>query len=130
MKDLVKVGDSVQTTFVVTANDTATFNGEEVHNVCSTFVISREAEWCSRQFAIKMKEEEEEGVGTHITVNHDNPAFIGDTISFEAVVESIKGHEIFCSYTAYVSDRLVAHGTTGQKILSKEKIAQIFSKFE
>ena len=111
----------------VSAADFAAFQGKVVHKVCSTYVLAREIEWSSRQFVLKMREDDEEGVGTMLTIEHKSPAFEGEEINIEATVESLVGNELICTYKVTVGDRLIAHGKTGQKVLKRSKLAQIFS---
>lgn len=106
--------------------DTAAFESGAVHAVYATFALARDAEWCSRQFVLLMKEAGEEGIGTFVNVKHVSPALVGSTVLFEAVIDELKGNEINCTFTATVNGRLVAEGRTGQKILLKEKIEKIF----
>jgi len=73
-----------------------------------------------------MKEENEEGIGTFVNVKHISPAFIGDKILFEAVIDELKVNEVNCSFNAKVGERMIAEGRTGQKILLKEKIEKLF----
>lgn len=107
--------------------DTAVFESGEVHPVYATFALTRDAEWSSRLFVLEMKEEHEEGIGTFVNVRHASPAFVGQQVVFEAVIDELKGNELNCSFTAKVGERLVAEGRTGQKILLKEKIDKLFS---
>ena len=113
-------------TFTVKENDLAVFHGELLHAVCSTFTLGREIEWSTRLFVIDYKNAEEEGVGTMLTIYHKSPAKLGETVHIVAEVESFERNELICRYQAKVGDRLIAEGQTGQKILSKEKLAQIF----
>lgn len=129
MKELQK-GESITISHIVKNEDVASFQGKVVHNVCSTFTLAREVEWSSRQFVIKYKDDHEEGVGTMLTINHRSPAFVGEKILIEAVVESCISNELICTYKATVGDRLIAEGKTGQKILNKSSLEKIFSKFE
>ncbi len=115
---------------VVQAADVASFQGKIVHPVCSTFTIAREAEWTTRQFVLEMKEEGEEGVGTFVNVEHKSPAFVGEQILFTGTVRAIHGHELICDFEARVGDRLVATGSTGQKIFQKEKLDLIFKSHQ
>lgn len=128
MKDIFKPGDKKFYSVEITKTDIASFNNEVVHEVCSTFALAREIEWSTRLFVLEMKEEGEEGIGTKLEINHRGPAFIGETLEIEAVVLSIEKNELLCSYRAYVKDRLVAEGITGQKILPKKKIADLFDR--
>ena len=108
--------------------DVAAFQGQVVHPVCATFTLAREIEWCTRQFVLEMRDDDEEGIGTYLAVDHKGPAFVGEEIKFTAWVEAILGNELICSFEATVSDRLVARGKTGQKILKREKIGRLFTK--
>lgn len=127
MKDVFKPGDIRKYKMVVAPSDVAAFHGKVVHEVCSTFTLSREAEWTTRQFVLEMKDDDEEGVGTFITVNHKSPAFVGEEIVFLGKVDSIIGHELICTFEARVGNRVIADGKTGQKIFNKEKLAQRFN---
>ncbi len=110
--------------------DTATFESGTVHPVYATFALTRDAEWCSRLFMLEMKEANEEGIGTFVTVKHISPAFIGDTVLFEAVIDELKENQVNCSFTAKVGDRIIAEGRTGQKILLREKIEKLFESLQ
>lgn len=115
-------------TFVKTVeqSDTATFDAGNVHPVYATFALGRDAEWACRLFVLEMKEDDEEGIGTFLKIEHASPALIGSTVVFEATLLSAVGNSVICSFTAKVGDRLVAFGETGQKILRKEKLNAIF----
>ena len=127
MKVVYNVGDKKQYTHKVSVGDLAEFHGNIVHEVCSTFAMGRDMEWTTRQFVLDMREPDEEGIGTFLTIQHKAPAFINEEISFVAEVSEINGHELLCNVIAKVGDRVVATGQTGQKILKKEKINSIFA---
>ncbi len=130
MKQLFKTGDIKVYTRIVADNDKVTFESGTVHNVYSTFCLTRDAEWSTRLFVLEMKEDDEEGIGTFVEVIHKSPALIGSVVNFGAVIESINGHEIICSFTALVGDRIIATGRTGQKILKKEKLGRLMKSLE
>jgi len=88
----------------------------------------RDAEWTTRQFVLEMRDEDEEGIGTFVNIEHKAPAFEGEEITFNGYIEEIRDHEVICSIEAYVGDRLVATGRTGQKVLKREKIKKLFQK--
>lgn len=112
----------------VQPNDVAAFNGGVVHPVCSTFVLAREIEWTTRQFVLDLRDDDEEGIGTHVSIDHKSPAFVGEDIIFTARIETFDNGELTCSYEARVGDRFIAAGKTGQKILKREKIEKIFGQ--
>ncbi|WP_266205302.1 thioesterase family protein [Pontibacter kalidii] len=124
---MIYPGDTRTYTKHVTAADFARFEDGLVHAVCSTFSLAQAAEWAGRLFVLEMKGEDEEGIGTFLTINHKAPAFEGEDVVIVARLEKYKGNEVICSYTAKVGERLVADGETGQKILKKEKLAKILA---
>ncbi|MBY0434412.1 MAG: hypothetical protein K2U26_09905 [Cyclobacteriaceae bacterium] len=128
MKNIFKTGDTKTFHRTVQKEDQAIFHGELLHAVCSTFALARDFEWSSRLFFLEMKEEDEEGVGTFLQIDHKSPAFVGEEIHFTATVEEIRGMELICSIQALVNNRLIATGKTGQKMLKKERLARIFTK--
>jgi fluoroacetyl-CoA thioesterase len=128
MKTIFKAGDKKEYRKTVQPEDVAAFNGEIVHPVCATFSLAREIEWTTRQFVLEMKDDDEEGIGTFLTIEHKGPAFIGEEIVFTGTIDMIKDHELICSFEARTKDRLVAAGKTGQKILKREKIKQLFKQ--
>lgn len=127
-KKKLAVGHDLRHTFEVTEADIAAFEGKVVHAVCATFVLAREAEWAGRLFVLELKGEEEEGIGTQLTIEHKAPAFVGEKVTIFAKLSSLVENNVTCSYEAKVGERLIATGTTGQKILPKVYIDQLFSK--
>ncbi|MDX1628657.1 MAG: hypothetical protein R3345_08155 [Fulvivirga sp.] len=130
MKRIFKVGDRKHYNFTVKQQDIASFHGETVHSVCSTFALAREIEWSTRLFVLEIKEEDEEGVGTALEIRHLAPAFVGEKVNIAAEVTNFDKNELICNYVARVGDRVIAEGHTGQKILKKEKLNKIFSTFK
>ncbi|MFN8299262.1 MAG: hypothetical protein U0T75_09165 [Chitinophagales bacterium] len=130
MKSIYRIGDKKTFVRLVRAEDTAAFESGAVHPVYATFALTRDAEWSSRLFVLDMKEATEEGIGTFVEVKHLSPAFVGQQVIFEAVIEELKGNEVNCAFTARVGERLIASGRTGQKILPKEKIERLFSSLQ
>jgi len=128
MINLFKVGDEMTFELIVQSSDAATFETGTVHPVYATFALGRDAEWCCRLFVLAMKEEDEEGIGTFLTINHVSPALVGSQVMITAVIKSIERNEIVCSYEVKCNERLVAHGEQGQKILKKAKLERLFAE--
>ncbi|MCX6351062.1 MAG: hypothetical protein NTX03_04275 [Bacteroidetes bacterium] len=120
MQNIFAVGDTKIYKKTVSSQETATFDAGEVHPVYATFAVAKDAEWACRLFVLEMRESDEEGIGTSVSVIHKSPAMIGEEVVIEATVKSIIGNEIICSYKATVAGRLIATGEAGQKILKKE----------
>lgn len=128
MKAIFNIGDKKKHAFTVTQADVAGFEGKIVHEVCATFTLAQQIEWATRQYVLAMKEEDEEGIGTFLSIDHKAPAFVGDQITIESEIIKLENNELICKYEAKVNDRLVAEGETGQKILKKAHIQSIFNK--
>lgn len=126
MKSIFKPGDQKRYERVIVVADQAIFHGEVLHAVCSTFALARDMEWSSRLFFIEMKEDDEEGVGTHLSIDHFSPAFVGEKLSVVATVATITGNELMCDIEVKVGDRIIAKGKTGQRMLKKERLKKIF----
>mgnify|MGYP006428030731 CR=1 FL=1 len=123
-------GDRVTYRHTVSKADTAAFEGQQVHPVYSTFALGRDAEWCTRQFVLQMKEEAEEGIGTYLYLDHHSPALEGEEVVFTGTVERMEGHRLECRFEAYVGERLIARGRTGQKILARSKLNGLFERLK
>lgn len=127
MKNLPQPGEQRAYVVQVQPADTATFASGQVHPVYATFAVARDAEWVCRLFVLEMKEADEEGIGTFVTVNHHSPALVGSHVQFTATVESLQGNELICGWEAKVGERLLASGRQGQKILKKTKLDGLFA---
>ena len=127
MKLIFNKGDKKIYQTIVKPDDQAAFHGEVLHAVCSTFALARDIEWSSRLFFIEMKEDDEEGVGTYLEIQHRAPAFVDEELKITATAESIIGNELICSIEVKAGDRIIAIGKTGQRMLKKEKLNAIFT---
>ena len=128
MKQIFTPGSTRSFTKTVTRDDIASFESGTVHEVYATFAIARDAEWAGRLFVLEMTDDDEEGIGTSVLVDHHSPALVGETVVFEAVVDEMYRNVIGCTFTAYVGHRLIASGRTGQKILKKDKLDKLFAE--
>ena len=130
MKRDLQSGERKTHTFQVRPEDHPDFSDGGLHEVCSTYKLAREIEWSTRLFVNDILEPDEEGFGTFLSITHSRPAFDGEQVYIEAMVKSMVGNEVICTYEARVGDRLVATGETGQKVLKKDKIKEIFSRMQ
>lgn len=128
MKSLFKVGDKKVFKRLVRKEDVAAFESGEVHPFYGTFALGRDAEWAGRLFVLEMLDDDEEGIGTFLTVKHISPALVGQEVEIVAQVTELDGRKINCSFEAKVGERLIAKGTTGQMILKKSKVNEIEEK--
>jgi fluoroacetyl-CoA thioesterase len=127
MKLIFKPGDKKIFVKKVNESDLATFHEETLHPVYSTFALGRDFEWSSRLFFLEMKEDDEEGVGTFLSITHHHPVKVGEEVVITATVESVLGNELICMIEAICGTRLIATGKTGQKMLKKERLKNLFA---
>jgi fluoroacetyl-CoA thioesterase len=129
MKNPFAAGDIKTFSRIVTQEDAARFESGEVHRVYATFALARDAEWSGRLFVLAMKEADEEGIGTSISVTHHSPALMGQEVIFTATFVALERNEVITTYEARVGARLIASGETRQKILKKDRLQQLFTSF-
>ena len=130
MKNIFKPGDIKTHTYTVKPSDVAGFESGVVHPVCSTFALAREMEWVGRLFVLELKEEDEEGIGTMVHIEHKSPALVGNQLTLQATIHKLEKNELLCGVVVKCGDRVIAEGSTGQKVLPKQKISKIFSSLE
>jgi predicted thioesterase len=130
MRNEALLGQFKVHSYKVKAEDFAIFDAGTVHEVVSTFALAREMEWATRLFALEMREEDEEGIGTFVEIKHLSPALKGAELNITAHLVEIIKNEIICEVLVKQSDRVIASGRTGQKILKREKIKQIFTSLD
>jgi predicted thioesterase len=128
MKLSCRVGEIRTVKKTVSEEDLATFETGNVHPFYSTFALGRDVEWACRQFVLEMKEDDEEGIGTFLDIKHKSPALLGDKVEIRAMLTELEGNTVNCSFVVMVSDRLVAEGSQGQKILKKEKVQRLIDQ--
>jgi len=128
MKSVCAIGDIRKITKTVTEADLATFETGNVHPFYATFALGRDVEWACRQFVLDMKDDDEEGIGTFLNITHKSPAPLGDVVEIRAMLTELHGNTVNCSFVVMVSDRLVAEGTQGQKILKREKLDRLIDQ--
>jgi predicted thioesterase len=127
LKNPFEIGDQKVYERTVLAEDQAAFESGLVHPVYSTFALARDAEWACRLFVLEMKEEDEEGIGSFIDVQHQSPAPVGAAVRVIATLEEVEGNRVLCSYEVFQDSRLIANGRQEQRILKKTKIDSIFA---
>ena len=114
-------------TYTIDPKDVAAFEGTTIHPVCSTYTLAREIEFATRQHIFDLKQDSEEGIGIHLSIDHLSPAHVGETITITSSIDSFSNGNLTCNYDVKVGDRLIAQGQTGQKILPRDIIQKIFS---
>lgn len=128
MKSIFKHGDEKVFEKIVKPEDAASFDSGMVHPVYATFALARDIEWACRLFVLEMKDEDEEGIGTGINIEHLSPAPINTCIRIIAKVDKISKNEIICKFEVKSNGKLIAKGNQSQKILKLDVIKKIFNE--
>ncbi len=103
----------------VTSDKVAQFQGHPVHPFYSTFALGQDAEWACRQFVLEMKEAQEEGIGTFLSIHHVGSVPVGAEVEIIATLLWVKERTVHCGYEVFWEGRRVAYGEQTQKILQK-----------
>ncbi len=130
MNQCCQIGDQTYLDFVVDSADLAAFNDEMVHPFYATFALGRDVEWTCRQFVLKMKDADEEGIGTFLNIQHKSPALLGETVRITAEISRLEKNQIDCLFKVEVGDRLIAIGDQGQRILKKGKVEALIESIQ
>ena len=93
-------------------------------------MLAREIEWATRRHIFELLHEGEEGIGTHLDIDHSSPAHVGEELVITSQIEDFTNGNLTCRYKVAVGDRTIAEGRTGQKIMPKVIIEKIFSNLK
>ncbi|MFT4523767.1 MAG: fluoroacetyl-CoA thioesterase [Bacteroidia bacterium] len=122
MKNPFEIGAIKMYEKEVTKDEVASFETGNVHPFYATFSLARDAEWGGRLFVLEMKDDDEEGIGTFLSIKHKSPAGLGDLVRIETTLVKVLSNKITCSFVACVDSRIIATGETGQMILKKSQV--------
>ncbi|MEG9297574.1 thioesterase [Mangrovibacillus sp. Mu-81] len=102
----------------------AQFEGDVVHPVYSTVSMVYHMEWASRKIILPYLEEDEEGMGAKVTVEHMAPAGTGSKLEIKASVSKYERNIILTEVIVrdFKNDRIIGRGEVKQVILPKERI--------
>src|SRR3972149_5689572 len=111
MKPDFKPGIIREITVVVTPDMCPAFDGVIIHRVYSTWSAAHHFEIAARKVLVDFLEAHEEGVGSHLAVDHLAPCPVGRTVRVRAeLVEVSNDHHprVVRNVSAYDGDRLLA----------------------
>ncbi|GIO23650.1 thioesterase family protein [Oceanobacillus sp. J11TS1] len=128
MKDGLKVGNSTSFSVEVTKNMFAQFEGDVIHPAYSTVSMVYHMEWISRQLLVPYLEDDEEGMGSAVTIKHIAPSGLGTTIEVKAVVTEVSKRELITEVKLSNKYGLIGIGEVKQTILPKELIKENLKK--
>jgi predicted thioesterase len=121
-------GLRVELSVTVTAEMCPHFDGRLHHPICATWTLVNHMEVAGRRLLEPHLDENEEGVGAHISIDHRSPAPIGAEIRISAEVESLAHNRLVTKMSAWCGERLLATGRFVQVVLEKERLAAILDQ--
>ncbi|GAB6934111.1 MAG: thioesterase [Bacillota bacterium] len=124
MKPGLAVGHRETITVTVTEDMCAGFGGKRIHPVLSTVSMVYYLEWAGRKVIEPFLEDEEEGIGAAISVEHRAPAPVGKTVTFTAEAIEVTPKRVVCRVWAMHDKAVVGEGVFTQVILPKARIQE------
>ena len=122
MKPPIEVGNSAELRIRVTDDMCPVFEGAVLHRVCATWSLAHQMEVAARRVLAPHLEPDEEGIGTHVSVDHVAPAPVGCELRVHAEVVEMDDTTLVCRVDAWNGSRLVGRGRQVQRILPRARI--------
>ncbi|QFG00733.1 thioesterase [Psychrobacillus glaciei] len=124
MKQGMELGREETIEIIVTEDMFASFEGEVVHPVYSTVAMTYHMEWVSRKIILPFLDDDEEGMGAAVKLNHLAPSTLGSTVTLTATLVELEDNAVITKVTAYNDLRMIGKGEVKQVILPKDMIAE------
>lgn len=115
----------------VTEDMCPAFDGVVVHRCYSTWSAAHHFEIAARKVLVDFLEPHEEGVGSHVSVDHLAPCALGRTVRVRAeLMEVTREHHprVVCELVAFDNDRLLARGRQVQVVMNKEHLKRYIER--
>jgi fluoroacetyl-CoA thioesterase len=133
MKPSLQVGNTAEHTITVTEDMCPAFDGVVVHKVYSTWSMAHHMEIAARMVLAPHLEEHEEGIGSHLSIDHLAPTPLGHQVRLVAIAVELGPTTLVCDVFAYHvrqndGEKLVGRGRQVQRILPKEKLRALIER--
>lgn len=128
MKTGLEPGIQAEVSFTVSPDMCPAFDGQVVHEVCSTWSIVHYMELAGRKVLLPFLEPHEEGVGSHVTCDHMGPAPLGSGVRVIATASHVGERELTCDCVAFRGERMIASGKTVQRIFPRDVLERILQR--
>ena len=111
MKPALKPGVTAEVTVEVTEDMCPAFDGVVVHRVYSTWSLAHHMELAARKVLAPNLEPGEEGIGTHLSIDHLAPTPLGTDVHVTVTVSAVDGRKVTLSASVHDALELVGTGT-------------------
>jgi len=130
VKSSLKLGNSAEVIITVTDDMCPAFDGVVVHRVYSTWSMAHHMELASRKVLAPHLEEHEEGIGSHLSIDHVAPAPLGHSVRVVATAVEMGPTTLVCDCIAYDGPRVIGKGKQVQRILPKSKLKSLIERVQ
>lgn len=106
------------------------FDGVVVHPVYSTWSLAHHMELAARKVLAPHLEDHEEGIGTHLSVDHLAPTPVGKTVRIVATCREVDAQRVICDVLAYDGTRLIGRGMQVQRVLPRSVLRALIERHQ
>lgn len=129
----LQLGNSADVVITVTEDMCPAFDGVIVHRVYSTWSMAHHMELAARKVLAPHLEEHEEGIGSHLSIDHVAPTPLGHRVRVEAKAVELGPTTLVCEVIAYHlrpdgRETVVGRGRQIQRILPKSKLTALIER--
>jgi predicted thioesterase len=133
MKPSLQLGCTADVSVTVTEDMCPAFDDVIVHHVYSTWSMAHHMELAARLVLAPHLEDDEEGIGAHLSIDHIAPTPTGHTVRLRAEAIGLSESTLVCAIVAYHvhrdgSESVVGRGKQVQRVLPKEKLRAIIER--
>ena len=122
MKTSLTPGTSLKRRIEIDRDRTIDFMGDELR-VYSTPSMVSDMEYTCRDLIMDHAEDDEDSVGTHVSVDHLAPTLLGMWVDVTATVTAVEGSRINFDVEVHDTIEPVGHGQHVRFMINKEKQA-------
>ncbi len=128
MRPALVVGTAAEVEAEVTEDMCPAFDGIVVHRLYSTWSMAHHMELAARKVLAPHLEPHEEGIGSHLSIDHVAPTPVGHRVRVVARAVEVGPSAVVCEVTAWDGDRLVGRGRQVQRVLPKQKLESLIAR--
>ena len=139
MRSSLQIGNTARVFVEVTEDMCPAFDGVVVHRVYSTWSMAHHMEIAARCVLKDHLEDHEEGIGSHLSIDHVAPTPLGHSVLVIAEATELGPTTLTCEVTAYHVPpgpepaspeglRVVGRGRQVQRILPKTNLTALIER--
>ncbi|MHC5024615.1 MAG: thioesterase family protein [Planctomycetota bacterium] len=133
MHSTLALGNTDEVTITVTEDMCPAFDDIVVHRVYSTWSMAHHMELAARKVLAPHLEEHEEGIGSHLSIDHVAPTPLGRQVRVVAEAVELGPTTLVCDVIAYHvhpdgRESIAGRGQQVQRILPRNKLQALIER--